>query len=512
MEPEEKSRRKSIISVVFLFLGNVLFFLTIWLLQKYDKVCIDQFLFQMKTSSSGVHRTLAGSAVVRVGLFSVIATMLEVFLYQLLSGRMREKMKKHHSYIVYCTTKICSFFKRRSVSLSVSAFGLGAMIFVTQMDVPAYLGKASKESDFIEDHYVDPGDVKLKFPEEKRNLIYIFLESMENTYADTDAGGKIITNYIPELTDLAGENVSFSNKEGIGGAFAYSGTTWTAAAMVTQTCGVPVKVELTADAYGAEDVFLPGVTAIGDILEKEGYQQTLLVGSDAEFHGREPYFVQHGDYTVVDTVSLKNAGRLAQDYEEWWGFEDEKLFVYAKEELTRLAAEGEPFNLTMLTVDTHFPDGYECHLCQDVYEEQYANVLACSSRQVSEFVGWIKEQPFYENTTIIISGDHPTMDSEFLEDIDEDYVRTIYNCIINAPIHPEREKNRAFGTFDMFPTTLAAMGVEIEGDRLGLGTNLFSGEKTLTEQYGFEALEEELQKTSEFYNIKFLELPDERYY
>jgi len=48
------------------------------------------------------------------------------------------------------------------------------------------------------------------------------------------------------------------------------------------------------------------------------------------------------------------------------------------------------------------------------------------------------------------------------------------------------------------------MGVEIEGERLGLGTNLFSEEKTLTEQYGYENLGKELEKKSSFYNEEFL--------
>ena len=52
----------------------------------------------------------------------------------------------------------------------------------------------------------------------------------------------------------------------------------------------------------------------------------------------------------------------------------------------------------------------------------------------------------------------------------------------------------------MFPTTLASLGVEIKGDRLGLGTNLFSGKKTLLEDYGIDYVNEELLKNSEFYN------------
>ncbi len=45
---------------------------------------------------------------------------------------------------------------------------------------------------------------------------------------------------------------------------------------------------------------------------------------------------------------------------------------------------------------------------------------------------------------------------------------------------------RTYTTFDNFPTTLAAMGVTIEGNRLGLGTNLFSSEQTLSERYGWK--------------------------
>lgn len=69
----------------------------------------------------------------------------------------------------------------------------------------------------------------------------------------------------------------------------------------------------------------------------------------------------------------------------------------------------------MLTVDTHFTDGYLCDLCDDEYDDQYSNVMACSSKQVAEFVEWVQEQDFYENTTIVISGDHLTMDSDYLD-------------------------------------------------------------------------------------------------
>ena len=330
---------------------------------------------------------------------------------------------------------------------------------------------------------------------------------MENTFADPSVGGKVTDNFIPELVELANNNLSFKGQDGKSGAYSYVGTRWTAAALFTQTAGMIIKVPLDFNLYGEDDTYMPGITTLGDILAKEGYEQSVLFGSDGSFAARNTYFEEHGNYNVIDINAIKDGGhgeQLDKDYWEWWGFEDAKLFDYAKYELTRLASLDKPFNFTTLTADTHFPDGYVCERCGDEYEEQYANVLACSSKQVCEFVEWIKDQDFYENTTIIIAGDHLTMDPKFLVEIDENYVRTTYNCIINAaPGVTAARDAREFGTFDMFPTTLAAMGAKIQGDRLGIGTNLFSNIDTLTEKYGYDVLEEELSKHSDFYMDNF---------
>lgn len=75
----------------------------------------------------------------------------------------------------------------------------------------------------------------------------------------------------------------------------------------------------------------------------------------------------------------------------------------------------------------------------------------------------------------------------------------MYNAIINAPIVPVNQKNRQATTMDMFPTTIAALGAQIEGERLGLGTNLFSAEPTLAEKVGLDVLNGEVRKRSVFY-------------
>ena len=158
----------------------------------------------------------------------------------------------------------------------------------------------------------------------------------------------------------------------------------------------------------------------------------------------------------------------------------------------------------MLTVDTHHVDGYVCEYCKNDYAVQYENVLSCASRQALDFVNWIQEQDFYENTTIIISGDHPTMDSAFIEsNIVEDYDRKVYNCFINAKASTDNTKNREFCTLDMLPTTLSAMGCKIEGDRLGLGTDLFSDTPTFCEEFGTQEFDDIISANSKYYTETF---------
>lgn len=507
---EKKSRKRlwlSILSVVLLLAGNLLVFLTIWLSSKYDDVSLDQFVYQMKTSAAGANRSIANSAVVRVGVFGIVLTLIEVLVYMTSTGSFAKYLQKWSWYAKFAASKFCRFISKTALPISLCMLLIGLSFFTIRMEFIDYVAAMTTESDFIEEHYVDPLSTDLSFPEQKRNLVYIFLESMEVTFAEPEAGGAIVDNFIPELTTLAQNNINFSHDADLGGARSFMGTTWTAAAMVTQTSGMVVQVPLAATNYGGSDPYMPGLVSIGEVLEREGYKQTIVMGSDGDFAGRESYFVEHGNYKIVDTKSLKAEGRLPQDYNEWWGFEDIKLFDYAKEELTKLAEQDEPFNFTVLTCDTHFPSGYVCAECDmDEYDRQYPNVLHCSSKQVAEFVSWIQEQDFYENTTIVISGDHLTMDPKFLTGVDENYTRTVYNCIINAAIEPVQEKNRQFGTFDLFPTTLAAMGVTIEGERLGIGTNLFSATPTYAEEYGYEALNEILQQKSTFYNENFLDM------
>lgn len=243
----------------------------------------------------------------------------------------------------------------------------------------------------------------------------------------------------------------------------------------------------------------------GEVLKDNGYNLEIMLGSDGTFGGRKQYYTTNGSYKIFDLNYAIEQGKMNPEHKVWWGFADDKLFEWSKEEIVQLAEKEKPFNYIMLTVDTHFPDGYLSPNVEDKFETQYENVHAYSSKSIKKFVEWIKEQEFYDNTTIVIVGDHLSMQEGFYEQrIDKDYERTVYNAIINPAIEPKNNKNRIFTSMDMYPTILASIGVKIEGERLGLGTNLYSGIPTLSEKLGFNNFNEELKKNSKFYNKSIL--------
>ena len=482
---------KKIVSIVFFILTGILLFLVAligfaarWTLTTWGDLDIDEIIFQLQTPLEGTGNGMIADYIIK----GFIPAVVLLAIYILVMVLVKNKRFRFGAAILCLVITI--------------AAGAGIKRYIWNgLNVDEWLAGQSAKSMLIEENYVDPADVKLEFPSQKRNLLFIYLESMETTYADRESGGAFEVSCIPELTELAKENEDFSgNTSELNGGIVFPGTNNTSKAIFAHSTGLPLKVDIGSNNMDTQDSFFSNIIGLGDILQEEGYNQLFLLGSNATFGGRRLFFKDHGDFQIRDYKYAKENGWIPEDYKVFWGYEDKKMFEFAKETIVELAQQKQPFNLTMLTVDTHFEDGYVCDLCTDEFgDNQYANVMACSSRQVTEFVRWVMEQDFYENTTIVLTGDHTTMDTDFLKDIDAGFPRRTYTAYINSAVEPvQPDERRIYSTFDTFPTTLAALGVQIEGNRLGLGVNLFSDCKTLPEEFETSYVSEELKKRSDF--------------
>ncbi len=505
----KKGRGLRILGLALVFLGCMCVFMTKWCKREYGDIPIDQLVVTYLSPTTGsdmVDYTAVLEGPVLWSLF--FTTIYGLFAFS------KAQVKYHYGETVKVILaekghRIVSLVL--AIAMLVGGLGYGAWRFKFDSLVNAYMNTST----FIDDHYVDPRDANIQFPEKKRNLIHIYLESMENSYMSKDLGGFMDENLIPELTEIAREGYSFSHlPDQFGGPESAIGTTWSVASMVNMSTGLPMKVPTEANSYGSENNFLPGACMMGDLLKEQGYEQTLMFGADSDFGGLTYCFKSHGDFKIMDYKYAVWTGMIPENYLVWWGYEDDKLFEFAKEELTRMSETGKPFNFVMETADTHRPEGYLSPNASTPYPNQYANVVAYSSAEVNKFVRWIQEQPFYENTTVVITGDHLSMESIFFEyyKFDDNYRRSQYNVILNpypgvASDSKEILFNREYANFDFFPTILTSIGATYDGHRLGIGTDLFSGAPTIFEEYGFKKANKELEKRSKLYNDKILEDP-----
>ena len=499
-----KNIKKVISYLLFLFILTF-YFISYYISSTFDNIPFDQLLFTI------MHSKGTNPKVIIDGVFYVLPRVLLVIIIFYIFQKLIKKYIINSDKKIYIDIKIMKkqikyqlldFTKKKKRILYCGICIILICLALNQLNFFDYIYKKLQTTKIYEEYYVNPKDVNITF-NNKRNLIYIVLESEEMTNASIKNGGGVEKSYIPNLEKLAIENTNFSNNDKLGGALQVSGTSYTAASLVSQTSATPVSVSLDGNSYSGYSSSYPGIYSIGEVLEKNGYKNYFMLGSNANFGGRKEYFEQHGNYKVMDYYYAIDNDWLPKDYNVWWGYEDKKLFEFAKKELTEISKNDEPFNFTLLTVDTHFTDGYFDETCKDEkFSGQYENVYYCNDNMIYDFVKWIMEQDFYKNTTVIISGDHLTMQSDFYKNLG-DYQRTVYNVIINSEIkNPKNTKNRQYSVIDMYPTTLASIGAVIDGDKLGFGVNLYSSEKTLIEKLGFNYVNEELQKNSIYYNEK----------
>lgn len=498
----------SFLTILILMLSTFLFAFAIYIRENFNGQSLDEMLFYLVSGTEGTSSEVFISAILSSLLPLLI--IFSIFIVPLLQIKKRKNIvvvkirNREFSFQVFPNRFIYKF--RLPYAFLILLISLLTCYQI--LGVGNYRKALSDYSTFIDEHYVYPNDVALTFPAEKRNLIILYLESMENSMIDKENGGGWNYTVIPELEKIAKDNLNFSNTDKIGGALPVYGTTWTVAAMVATSSGLPLKIPVNGNNYtAASDKFMTGAYTLGEILRKEGYNLEVMFGSDANFGGRKNYYALHGNYEISDLKAAIEEGRMKESDRVWWGYDDSHLFDWAKDEITTLASADKPFSISLLTVNTHFPDGYLESSADKKYDTQYENVYAYSSKQVDGFIKWLQQQDFFSNTTLVILGDHLSMQpgDYFEQRTYPGYKRTIYNAFINPAIEPVASKNRIFTSLDMFPTMLASIGVDIPGDRLGLGTNLFSGRKTLEEELGLEYVNAELAKNSEFYNLSILQ-------
>ena len=331
-------------------------------------------------------------------------------------------------------------------------------------------------SKFYQENFVHYTPEMVSASDTTRNLIFIYVESLENSFLKS----------APEIRQLYEQGLVFSDKLPYGGGKNIIGAATTISSMVSKTTGMPLLCGSSVmNNFGKTgESFFDSLPGIYDILHQFGYRNYYVQGTPARFGATGPFFLAHGMDELYDKDDIeKMLEAKGETYRRSGpGVADADVFDYAKSILDTLG--NFPFSMTVTTIDTHFPRGFLDKRCKirpanSSEGAYYAAVLGCTSKRIGEFVKWIQRKPFGNNTEIVIAGDHLFMTkSPFMVLKHSD--RRFINIYIN-PKNTSEKTSRRYTSFDSAPTVLETMGFNIEGHRLGFGASLLSEEKTLAE-------------------------------
>ena len=335
--------------------------------------------------------------------------------------------------------------------------------------------------------YMPPVKV-LASPANPKNVIHIYLESVERTYAQIPSA-KTAFRY---FHDLEQRGLTFTN---VGQVF---GTDYTAAGLVASQCGAPLlpngmndlknKIWQNKEKDFGSDKFMSNVTCLGDVLKSHGYNLSYINGSDLRIFSKGEIFSSHGYDHVFGINSLANAE--SEPRQNVWGLDDEFLFEKAKSEIDHLKDLGKPFVLTMLTLSTHGPDAFLDATCDNtkINDSLIPAAIECTANHINDLIIYLEQQGLMQDTIVILQSDHLAMRNTLASELGQYSEESRKNLFTILGADYSGQYDKAGAAVDIFPTILEVLGFKIADNTAHLGRSLISAKPTLAQSLGLETL------------------------
>lgn len=287
-----------------------------------------------------------------------------------------------------------------------------------------------------------------------KNLVLVFLEGLEKLYTDES----VFPGLTPNLIALNAEGWQLGNLDQV------TGSEWTMGGIVATLCGTPLVYE---SSLGANNImfsrFLDRVLCLPDILNRAGYQQVFMGGASTEFAGKGDFLRKHSFDQVLGrdelTPELDDPAYLGA-----WGLFDDSLFTLALQQFERLASAPQPFNLTLLTIDTHHPSGEPSSSCSPYGEidNSILHAVHCTDYLVGKFIERLKQHPAYENTIVVLVSDHLAMRNNAFSLFPFGYERRLYFNVLNSGNQISSQLTAT--PMDLAPTILNLLDLTVAGE------------------------------------------------
>ncbi len=373
-----------------------------------------------------------------------------------------------------------------------------AAVVVWQIRIIPYYYYQNTTGTLYEKYYKAPVITAADFPAQKRNLLLLYLESVENNFADASLYGR---NLLPQLSEIAKRNPRFD-----GYSFLY-GTNYTKAALVAGHCGIPYRSPVPT--MESINNHLKNIRCLSDILADNGYETWFAKSADHSFAYTDIFYKMHSYSNIIDRTVLTagmSPAEIEKNKSSYNGLSDRLLMDYISGLFTDNKVR-EPFLMTVFTVDTHAPGTVLPYNCPKIFGDIRDNIL-CTDNNIASFLTEFKKTPYWQNTTVVIVGDHP-MFKALPTQQRKKYRRGIYNVFLNLPDNMSYNPRKEFTALDLAPTYLELLGIKLPEHAFGLGRSLFSDVPSLI-SLPEAKLETAIRQKSKVYD-KFSILPPQKF-
>ena len=161
---QEGIKRYLVLSSIAILLSIFIFGFTSWMVMNFGDVTFEQYYFGIISPTAGTPMSYY-ITIMKYMILVILATVLIVFGY---------------AYVL----------KHLTHSMRIKKMGLGLLTVVCFISSIGYMSRKlkvgsylfGKETQLYETHYVLPTSDFVTFPKQKKNLIFIYLESYESTY------------------------------------------------------------------------------------------------------------------------------------------------------------------------------------------------------------------------------------------------------------------------------------------------------------------------------------------
>lgn len=363
------------------------------------------------------------------------------------------------------------------------------------LNYEAYMIFSNKDQEYVEPEKITQANInKLKNvqPVEQpqlhgsaqgKNLIIIQMESLQNFLVNLKVEGQEI---LPNFNKLVNEHYYFDKfYQQVG-----QGNTSDAEYVVNTSLYIPPRGAAT-QMYADRE--LP---SIAKLLKKHNYVSTTFHTNVVEFWNRGELYESLGFDSYYDAKYFGDEDTV------FFGASDEVLYRKTLDQLEQLNEADQRFYAQVISMTAHHP--YTMPEEKQLIElpERYKNTLVgnyliaqyYADQQLGKFIEDLKESGLWDNSLIVLYGDHLglpiySLDNHEMNLMKEMYGRDYtYTDMINIPlvvINEGTTEGKVFseigGQVDILPTVANLLGVSLE-DQIHFGQDIFNTKQNLLPQ------------------------------